>query len=78
VKKGRWSETIAVGRLAFVETVKGDLGIKAMHREVLETDGTYALYESSETYTGKLIGESEALSSGHSLPRNEGLENPGR
>jgi hypothetical protein len=36
---------IAVGRLAFVERIKGDLGIKAMHREVLETDGTYALHE---------------------------------
>jgi hypothetical protein len=31
--------------LAFVERIKGDLGIKAMHREVLETDGTYALHE---------------------------------
>ena len=38
VKKGRWSEAIAIGRLAFVERVKGDLGIKAMHREVLETE----------------------------------------
>jgi putative transposase len=49
----RWSEAIAVGSLAFVEKVKGDLGIKAMHREVLETDGTYALREPSESYTGK-------------------------
>lgn len=36
VKKGRWSEAIAVGSLAFVERVKGALGIKAMHWEVLE------------------------------------------
>jgi hypothetical protein len=43
--------------LAFVEKVKGDLGIKAMHREVLETDGTYALREPSESYTGKFVGE---------------------
>jgi hypothetical protein len=54
VKKGRWSEAIAVGSLAFVERVKNDLGIKAMHREVLETDGTYALHESSEAYTGQI------------------------
>jgi hypothetical protein len=39
VKKGRWSESIAVGSLAFVERVKNDLGIKAAHREVLEADG---------------------------------------
>ena len=32
-------EAIAVGSLAFVERVKNDLGVKAMHREVLETDG---------------------------------------
>jgi hypothetical protein len=51
VKKGRSSEAIAVGSLAFVERVKGALGIKAMHWEVLETDGTYALRESSEAYT---------------------------
>jgi putative transposase len=44
----RWSEAIAVGSLAFVERVKSDLGIKAMHREVLETDGTYALRERAE------------------------------
>jgi hypothetical protein len=50
----RWSDAIAVGSLAFVKTVKDDLGIKAMHREVLETDGTYALHEPSEAYTRNL------------------------
>ena len=30
----RWSEAIAVGSLAFVETVKNELGSKAMHRAV--------------------------------------------
>jgi hypothetical protein len=57
----RWSEAIAVGRLAFVERIKGDLGIKAMHREVLETDGTYALREPSESYTRNFVGENDAL-----------------
>jgi REP element-mobilizing transposase RayT len=38
----RWSEAIAVGSLSFLERVKSDLGIKAVHREVLKTDGTYA------------------------------------
>src|SRR5499433_1198502 len=47
----RWSESIAVGSLAFVERVKSDLAVKAAHREVLETDGTYALREPSEAYT---------------------------
>ena len=30
----RWSEAIAVGSLAFVEKVKGELGIKALHRDL--------------------------------------------
>ena len=41
----RWSEAIAVGSLHFVERVKNDLGIKAMHREVVQADRTYALHE---------------------------------
>ena len=47
MRDDRWSEAIAVGSLAFVETVKNDLGVKAAHREVLEADGTYALREPS-------------------------------
>ena len=74
----RWSEAIAVGRLAFVETVKNDLGIKAMHREVLETDGTYALREPAEAYARNFPGENEAVSSKNTLPWNESLENPDR
>ena len=64
----RWSEAIAVGSLPFVESVKNDLGIKAMHRKLLETDGTYALREPSEAYTRNLTGENEALSSENTLP----------
>jgi putative transposase len=48
LRDDRWSEAIAVGSLAFVETVKNDLGIRATHREVLPADGTYALREASE------------------------------
>src|SRR5262245_12605303 len=54
-------------KLAFVERVKSDLGIKAMHREVLETDGTYALHEPSESYTRNLTGENEALRSENTI-----------
>jgi putative transposase len=73
----RWSEAIAVGSLPFVERVKNDLGIKAMHREVLETNGTYALHEPSEAYARNLTGENEALSSENTLPWKERPENPG-
>ena len=48
-----------------------------MHREVVQADGTYALREPSEAYTGNFTGENEALSSENTLPWNESLENPG-
>jgi hypothetical protein len=60
-------------RLAFVESVKNDLGIKAMHREVLKTDGTSALCEPAEAYARNFTGENEALSSENTLPWNESL-----
>lgn len=74
----RWSEAIAVGSLPFGETVKNDLGVKAIHREVVQADGTYALREAAEAYARNFTGENEALSSENTLPWNESLENPGR
>jgi hypothetical protein len=62
VKKGRWSEAIAVGSLAFVEKIKGELGSKAMHREVEEFEGTHVLREESEVYGFKSASEKESLS----------------
>ena len=72
----RWSEAIAVGGLAFVERVKNDLGIKAMHREVVRADETYALHEPSEAYERNFPGENEALRSENTLPWDESFENP--
>jgi hypothetical protein len=74
----RWSEALAVGSLAFVESVKNDLGVKAAHREVLAADGTYTLREPSEAYTRNLTSENEALSSENMFTWNESLENPAR
>ena len=67
----RWSEALAVGSLAFVESVKNDLGVKAAHREVLAVDGTYALREPSEAYTRNLTSENEALMSQNTFFWNE-------
>jgi REP-associated tyrosine transposase len=58
----RWSESMAVGSLPFVESVKSELGSKAMHRAVEQIDGAYALREKSEAYDGALGTESEPLS----------------
>ena len=39
MRDARWSEAVAVGSLAFVEKVKSQLGIKALHRELEQIDG---------------------------------------
>jgi putative transposase len=70
----RWSEAIAVGSLAFVERVKNDLGIKAMHREVVQADGTYKLREPSEAYAGEYAGENHVLALENTVRWEENTE----
>ena len=60
--------TIAVVSLAFAETVKRELGMKAIHREVEQAGGTCALRESSEDYGGEFAQENEALRSENTIP----------
>ena len=61
VRDARWSEALAVGSLAFVEKVKSELGIKAMHRRVEQAGATSVLRERSEAYGGESGGENDAL-----------------
>jgi putative transposase len=74
VRDDHWSESIAIGSLAFVERIKNDLGVKAMHREVLQADGTYALREQSETYGHEFASESDALRLENSISWDENAE----
>ena len=78
IRDDRWSESIAVGTLDFVEKIKTELGMKAMHRDFEPAGEAYALREPSEAYGGNLTGKNETLSSKNTLPWNESLENPGR
>jgi REP-associated tyrosine transposase len=73
VRDERWSEAIAVGSLAFVERIKNDLGAKAMHRELLQADGTCALREPAEAYASNFTSKNEALSSENTILWNENL-----
>jgi hypothetical protein len=61
VRDDHWSQAIAVGSFAFVESVQSELGSKAMHRAVEQKDGAYALRERGEAYNGDFGGESEPL-----------------
>ena len=61
MRDARWSEAVAVGSLAFVEKFKSELGIKALHRELEQVDGKYALRESGEAYRDQFDSQNEAL-----------------
>jgi hypothetical protein len=71
VRDARWSEAVAVGSLAFVEKIKGELGVKALHREVEQLDGSYALREPGEAYSGHFHIENEALNVRKHAPMGE-------
>jgi hypothetical protein len=55
----RWSEAIAVASLAFVEKVKGELGVNIAKFEPL--GGSYALRERSDAYRGEFTRENAVL-----------------
>ena len=57
----RWSEAIAVGSLSFVQSVKSELGGKALHRDVEQVGEAYTLREESETYDSSLPSETAPL-----------------
>jgi putative transposase len=71
MRDDRWSESIAVGSLAFIDKVKTELGFRAAHRDIVEADGTYALREPGEAYGSRFAGENEALRSQNTFFWNE-------
>ena len=57
--------------------MKNNLGVKALHRQVLEADATCELRESAEAYAGKFTDKNEALRSANTILWNENLGNAG-
>jgi len=74
LRDDRWSTAIAVGGLAFVDRVRSELGIKVMHREVVQSDGTYTLREESEAYGGDFASENDTLRLDNTIPWEENVE----
>jgi putative transposase len=70
----RWSESVAVGSLDFVEKVKSDLGMKAAHREFEAMGEAYALRESGDAYGRKFGGETGLLRPENTISWNENAE----
>lgn len=76
VRDDRWSRSIAVGSLAFVDKVKNELGFKAAHREVIEANGSYALREATESYGLNFSAKRAALSTENTFFWNESTYEP--
>jgi len=74
VRDDRWSEAIVVGSLAFVDRVRSELGVKAMHREVVQLGGTYTLREESEAYGGDFASENDTLRLDNAISWEENIE----
>jgi len=64
----------AVGSLAFVDNVRSELGIKAMHREVAQLEGTYILREQSEAYGEDFASENDSLTLNNTISWEENIE----
>lgn len=56
-----WSAAIAVGSERFVNQVRCELGVKALHRAVSESDGSHVLRESASAYTSDFGAEMTSL-----------------
>lgn len=67
-REKRWSESIAVGNLSFVEQIKTDLRAKGVGRKIISSGDGHELRESQLSYRGHFVGEMEELSDQNSLP----------
>ena len=52
-----WTESIAVGDASFLEEVTTLLGVKALHRKVIEQDNKLVIQESQNPYTSLFNGK---------------------
>ena len=50
VREGRWSESIAVGSLSFIEQVKTELGSRGFGRNIISSAEGHELRESQVSY----------------------------
>jgi REP element-mobilizing transposase RayT len=74
VRDDRWSESVAVGSLAFVEKVQSDLGMTAAHREFEAMGEAYALREPSDAYGRNFGGETGLLRPENTISWKESAE----
>jgi len=61
--------------LTYVDKVKNELGVKAMHREVAQVRGMYTLRERSEAHAGDFASENDALTLDNTISWEENVKN---
>ena len=71
IRDDRWSESIALVNLAFIDEVRSGLGFKAAHRDIVNFVEVMRCGSPAEEYALKFAAETEALSlKTRSLERN--------
>ncbi len=72
-RKPMWTESVAVGREAFIERVKADLGLKVLHKEKIEGSEGFMLKEPHDDYlnhaSGRFYARKTALRANNGLKR---------
>lgn len=64
----RWSAAIAVGSAAFVNRVRRELGLSALHRTISASDDLTVLRQPSAAYSGDFTPENDSLSLENAFP----------
>lgn len=60
-REERWSGSIAVGSREYIENIQTNLGVKAIHRKIHESKGSFELREDQIPYTATFGTENERL-----------------
>ncbi|WP_462268151.1 hypothetical protein [Desulfobacter sp.] len=60
-REEKWSRSIAVGSKEYIENIQIKLGVKAIHREIHESKGSFELREDQIPYTADFGTENERL-----------------
>jgi REP element-mobilizing transposase RayT len=60
-REERWSRSIAVGNREYIENIQTNLGVKAIHRKIHESKGSFELREDQIPYTATFGTENERL-----------------
>ena len=61
-RESKWTESVAVGNMQFIGTVREELGIRAIGREVIETGASHELREPGVSYSHDFGAKNGTLS----------------